>query len=172
MRPPHADQDILSWGTEKLAGKFEVWYSLDAADALELAVITLRAIARRNARIERMLRRKRLRRAAAAPWVSIRKRRMLYGRDEGCCAMCGRFLEFEDMTIGHIIAVSRGGGSGWDNVQVECKTCNNAKGSRFRPRREGASPRPLVPYPAFPATAQFPQSPGLPLVLLYGPDAL
>ena len=56
-------------------------------------------------------------------------------RDDHICAECGitvvehpgGFLA-EGWTIGHIVALAKGGTHTWDNVQCECHACNTAKG--------------------------------------------
>lgn len=50
-------------------------------------------------------------------------------RDNGRCQYCGRHHRSEELTIDHIIPLSKGGGDRWDNVVTACKKCNNKKGS-------------------------------------------
>lgn len=54
----------------------------------------------------------------------------LYARDEGCCGICGRPVEFDDASVDHIIPISRGGAHKWDNVQTAHLMCNVRKGSK------------------------------------------
>lgn len=51
------------------------------------------------------------------------KRRLARGR----CYYCGRSFAPEDLTMDHIVPLSRGGRSTKGNVVTACKTCNNKK---------------------------------------------
>ncbi len=44
------------------------------------------------------------------------------------CVLCGLN---EDLTIDHIIPVSRGGSDDESNLQIMCKSCNSRKGDRI-----------------------------------------
>jgi 5-methylcytosine-specific restriction endonuclease McrA len=46
---------------------------------------------------------------------------------KGICHYCGRSAEPRDLTMDHIVPVSRGGQSTKSNVVPCCKACNNAK---------------------------------------------
>jgi len=48
-------------------------------------------------------------------------------RDGYTCAYCG---STEDLTIDHIVPLSRGGAHSFDNLTVACGTCNNSKGAK------------------------------------------
>lgn len=50
----------------------------------------------------------------------------LMRRDQHCCAYCGK----RGNTVDHLIPVSRGGGSTWQNTVIACVACNGRKGSR------------------------------------------
>ena len=63
-----------------------------------------------------------------------RKRKILYDRQRGKCAKCGKRLQIDDyksadnyLTFDHILAVSRGGSNGLSNLQGLCAFCNNRK---------------------------------------------
>lgn len=51
-------------------------------------------------------------------------------RDNGRCMMCGHKVKLTKKhsrrraTLGHIVAMSKGGSHTWDNVQLECWACN------------------------------------------------
>lgn len=55
-------------------------------------------------------------------------------RDGWRCQTCGRKVRLNakvrgrTATIGHIVALSRGGNHTWDNVQLECMSCNTKAG--------------------------------------------
>ncbi len=62
------------------------------------------------------------------------KRRILYNRQNGKCAMCGKQLQIDDctsvedyLTFDHILPVSRGGSNGLSNLQGLCRHCNYQK---------------------------------------------
>ena len=66
------------------------------------------------------------------------KRRILYNRQDGKCAICGRLLQIDDctsvedyMTFDHILPVSRGGCNGLINLQGLCRRCNHEKQDYF-----------------------------------------
>lgn len=69
-------------------------------------------------------------------------------RDGSRCQLCGRKVRRTRThtklraTIGHIVAMSRGGSHTWDNVQLECVMCNSNKGVRtYGQRRLLAAPQ-------------------------------
>ena len=51
------------------------------------------------------------------------KRRM----DKGVCYYCGRSVLPKELTMDHIVPITRGGRSTKGNVVPACKDCNNAK---------------------------------------------
>lgn len=60
------------------------------------------------------------------PWHKLVS--LVYSRDGRVCAYCGGTED--PFHIDHIIPVSRGGGSGLDNLAVACIACNLSKGSK------------------------------------------
>lgn len=56
-------------------------------------------------------------------WLSIKYQSPI-------CPMCGRFVECENLTLDHIIPVSKGGQHTRSNVQPLCRSCNARKGNR------------------------------------------
>jgi 5-methylcytosine-specific restriction enzyme A len=48
-------------------------------------------------------------------------------RARGICAHCGQVFEPSELTMDHLIAISRGGKSTKGNVVPSCKSCNNEK---------------------------------------------
>lgn len=54
-------------------------------------------------------------------------------RTNNCCAICGR--NDIDLTIDHIIPISRGGTNTPDNIQPLCKSCNCRKGNSTPDRK-------------------------------------
>jgi 5-methylcytosine-specific restriction endonuclease McrA len=45
----------------------------------------------------------------------------------GICHYCGRQVAHSDLTMDHLVPLSRGGRSTKDNLVPSCKTCNNLK---------------------------------------------
>ena len=46
---------------------------------------------------------------------------------EGVCHYCGGKFKAEEITMDHIVPISRGGKSGKGNIVAACKTCNSKK---------------------------------------------
>ena len=57
-------------------------------------------------------------------------RRDVYNKYDGHCAYCGRKIEFDDMTIDHIVPSSKGGANTLENTIPSCQLCNNQKADR------------------------------------------
>jgi len=75
--------------------------------------------------------------------VGLTKHR-LFARDRNVCAYCGGQFVEADLTVEHIVPVSRGGRHEWTNVVTACRSCNTRKGNR-RPE-EAHMPLLFVPY--------------------------
>jgi len=75
--------------------------------------------------------------------VGLTKHR-LFARDRHVCAYCGDHFAEGDLTVEHIVPVSRGGQHAWTNVVTACRSCNTRKGNR-RPE-EAHMPLLYVPY--------------------------
>ena len=64
----------------------------------------------------------------------------LFARDEYSCQYCGKHKKElrgrQFLTRDHIVPLSRGGDSTWENVVTSCSPCNNRKGDRL-PREVG-----------------------------------
>lgn len=73
-------------------------------------------------------------------------KRGLYRRDGGVCGYCGAHAN----TVDHIVPVSRGGGSTWDNTVLACGPCNGRKRDRT-PAEAGML---LLVWPRVPAWAE------------------
>lgn len=58
---------------------------------------------------------------------SINKRVQIYNKNQGRCAICGRFIPFDEFTVDHIIPLAKGGTNSDNNLQCACKTCNMLK---------------------------------------------
>lgn len=57
-------------------------------------------------------------------------RRDVYNKYDGHCAYCGKKIEFDDMTIDHILPQSKGGKDTPENTVPACQLCNNQKADR------------------------------------------
>lgn len=57
-------------------------------------------------------------------------RKNLLIRDGHKCAYCAKGLTTHNATMDHIVPVSRGGRTLWQNVVAACKVCNHKKGKR------------------------------------------
>ena len=68
----------------------------------------------------------------AALWI----RRTLMQKQGGACAICGEQMSRGDgprqMTIDHVMPVSKGGTSVITNLQLACSACNSAKGDAYQ----------------------------------------
>lgn len=66
------------------------------------------------------------------------KRSILYHRQGGKCAICGKPLQIDDctsvddyLTLDHILPVCRGGSNGLMNLQGLCRRCNHQKNDKM-----------------------------------------
>lgn len=62
--------------------------------------------------------------------VSLKLRFSIYERDNYTCKCCGKHGYRNDLEIDHIVPISRGGKSTYDNLQTLCHNCNYKKGSK------------------------------------------
>jgi len=54
-------------------------------------------------------------------------RREVLRRDHHTCQYCG---STHNLTLDHVVPLSRGGSHSWDNVVTACERCNQRKGNR------------------------------------------
>lgn len=54
-------------------------------------------------------------------------RKFIYDRDGGRCVYCDVTLAINEMTLDHVVPISRGGGSSESNLVSACSACNQAK---------------------------------------------
>jgi len=57
-------------------------------------------------------------------------RRNIFYRDKNRCQYCGANFRQKDLNLDHVVPLSRGGKSTWDNVVCACVPCNTRKGAR------------------------------------------
>lgn len=61
------------------------------------------------------------------------EKKTVYANGNGRCALCGKPIDFERMTIDHRIPLSRGGTNEFSNLQPTCGVCNLLKNSLTMP---------------------------------------
>ena len=54
----------------------------------------------------------------------------VYLRDLGICQYCGKNCSNKELTIDHVIPVSKQGPENWSNIVAACRHCNQRKGNR------------------------------------------
>jgi 5-methylcytosine-specific restriction endonuclease McrA len=74
-------------------------------------------------------------------------RRNIFYRDKNRCQYCGKVFPLREMNLDHVLPLSRGGTSCWENVVCACIRCNTRKGDRL-PRENGMK---LIRMPRRPA---------------------
>lgn len=57
-------------------------------------------------------------------------RNFVFLKDEGICGICGERLEMSDLTLDHIIPISKGGGHVYPNVHSAHRICNIRRGTK------------------------------------------
>ena len=69
------------------------------------------------------------------------KRHNMYLRDLYQCQYCADTFSYNELTIDHVIPLSRGGKTSWNNCVTACKDCNTKKGNGLMsPIREPFEP--------------------------------
>lgn len=58
-------------------------------------------------------------------------RENIYLRDHNTCQYCDKKFKRSDLNIDHVVPLSRGGGTSWENVVCSCIACNAKKGGRL-----------------------------------------
>ena len=62
-------------------------------------------------------------------WISPKKRRAIYMRDDLRCVYCDQGIEHGIVfTLDHVIPTELGGSNAASNLVTSCKSCNSAKG--------------------------------------------
>jgi 5-methylcytosine-specific restriction endonuclease McrA len=57
-------------------------------------------------------------------------RRNIFFRDRNRCQYCGKVFSQAELNLDHVVPLSRGGVSSWENVVCACIPCNSRKGNR------------------------------------------
>lgn len=55
------------------------------------------------------------------------ERTAIYNKNKGRCAICGKFVPYDDFTVDHIIPLAKGGTNESNNLQCTCRICNSIK---------------------------------------------
>lgn len=55
------------------------------------------------------------------------EKKTVYAFNNGKCAICGKPVKFNKMTIDHIMPLSQGGTDDFSNLQLACHSCNRLK---------------------------------------------
>ncbi|MBI1951620.1 MAG: HNH endonuclease, partial [Acidobacteria bacterium] len=55
-------------------------------------------------------------------------RKNIFYRDRNRCQYCGQKFQTRDLNLDHVVPLSRGGKSSWENVVCCCIACNSRKG--------------------------------------------
>jgi 5-methylcytosine-specific restriction endonuclease McrA len=67
------------------------------------------------------------------PKITVRfSRSNVYLRDNGECQYCGDKIERKHSTLDHVVPVSKGGKSTWENCTTACAPCNSAKSDKTK----------------------------------------
>ena len=75
-------------------------------------------------------------------------RHNIYVRDSSRCQYCGRRFSTSELSLDHVVPLSKGGATSWENVVCACLPCNVRKGNRvpeeagMRLRRLPVKPKP------------------------------
>lgn len=56
-------------------------------------------------------------------------RQLIYNTADGSCVLCGRKINYDKMTLDHIIPLAMNGSDDVSNLQCTCEACNLFKGS-------------------------------------------
>lgn len=78
-------------------------------------------------------------------------RENIFLRDKNICQYCHKHFRRSDLNIDHVVPLSQGGQTVWDNVVCSCLACNNRKGGRT-PEQAGLK---LLNRPRQPAYSLF-----------------
>ena len=53
----------------------------------------------------------------------------VFTRDDFTCQYCARQFSMKELTLDHLVPLSRGGKTSWENVVTACQKCNGKKGN-------------------------------------------
>lgn len=126
-----------------------LWFQ-EKVDVLESHEILVRSVCRQFA-VPAVLRLRTYIKPRAYRRVRL-SRDNIFFRDNHTCQYCGQHFHPRDLTLDHVMPVSRGGPKSWKNLVTACHKCNHKKGSRT----PSEANMPLLSKPApLPWTPQF-----------------
>lgn len=67
----------------------------------------------------------------------------VYLRDSGTCQYCGTHMDRKESTLDHVLPISKGGKTSWENTVTACSPCNAAKADKthgWKPRSKPYKP--------------------------------
>lgn len=62
---------------------------------------------------------------------SVNDRKNIYRKTNGCCYLCGEFVDFDSFEIEHEMPLAKGGTNNFSNLYCSCHTCNTMKNSIY-----------------------------------------
>lgn len=77
-------------------------------------------------------------------------RENIYKRDRHTCQYCEEIFSPKELTLDHVLPVSKGGQKSWTNIVTACRDCNQKKGNKTPREAE----MPLVSRPSEPRWLQ------------------
>lgn len=98
---------------------------LEKVDVLEFYDVSIRSVAESHP-LPAVLRARFLLKHNKNLSVPMSKRNILL-RDHGTCAYCG---SKSNLTVDHVVPLSKGGPKAWENVVTACERCNSKKGDK------------------------------------------
>lgn len=104
----------------KTPGKCKSYYAVDTS-------VTEIMVASESENITNVENKKKIKRKQ----YSENQRKIIYQKANGRCQLCGRKIEYEDMTLDHIVPLSLGGADEMDNLQCTDFACNKFKSNIF-----------------------------------------
>ncbi len=63
-------------------------------------------------------------------FVAHFSRSNVFKRDDHTCQYCNKVFGERDLTLDHVVPVSRGGKKTWENIVTACKSCNQRKANK------------------------------------------
>lgn len=80
------------------------------------------------------------------PHKSVKfSRKNVFTRDRYTCQYCHKRFPAAELTLDHVVPVSRGGKTRWNNIVTACKKCNRKKGGRTPGEANMSNPHPKAP---------------------------
>lgn len=113
---------IISWQKAIL-----LWFH-DKVEVIEHHEVSVRSVSK-SFRLPSVIRLKKYVRGHRLAMIRF-SRENVYRRDNYACQYCHKPFSARELTLDHVLPVSRGGRKNWHNVVAACKTCNQRKANR------------------------------------------